>query len=546
MFSPLYDENNNYKFIEKIYFKDSIEVIKSGKWKGYIQTPNYLQVFTTSLTKTDKRFKAKFGSALENILISDIKSTEIGDDSKIQVEIPETETIIGHDIIVENSHIESTTLRSDVFVENSIILSGNLYSNVRTSAWLSVDDKGFSQGKSQLGDADNLYNFEGDNVKIIDFYFEGNEFVWITLENIIFNVDKYRWITLRGFTGNKSQLIGATRSKVFRIEEVKDNLIKIRNPFLYYNDYNIENGTNFNKDQIQIAKQSMLLKGLEGDNIKCSNSDSKQFGNNLFSNSLSFSEIENNWYYKSLDINPSLYTSSFDGTNGLKAIFSTSNQVYKKIHQKYDFRPFVNYTFELNYMVKNTSNSVVLFQVYFDGVPAIDNGTIDIIGDSSGIFTFSYNQFEDKEVEVSVEIQGSNTDTTICYGVINSLVITNKPQDETYEFYYGWASPSTFNGGDFYGNFDSIWNAGNFRKGEFNGQWFGSEENNQWNGNVWVETLPFNNKYQVIVYLDSIIKTINNETQILGGASVEVGDFVYLNFNSIFNSGAIEETFGGH
>ncbi len=547
MFSPLNTDDANYGFIEKIYFKDSIEVIKSGTYKGHIQIPNYLQVFNTSLTKTDKKFKAKFNSALENLLITDIVSTAIGDDSKIQVEIPTNETVIGHDIIVENSQIETSTLRKDVFVENSIFLSGKLYSNVRTSAWLSVDDKGFSHGQSQIGDADNSFEFEGNNVKIIDFYFEGNDFIWIQLENIIFNVDKYRWITLRGFTGNKSQLIGATRSRVFRIEEVQDNLIKIRNPFLYYDEYNIENGTNFNKDRIQIAKQSMLLKGLEGDNIKCSNSDAHQFGNNTFANSLAFGETTDNWYYKTTDVNTSLFTTSADGTNGLKAKFTTANEVYKKVYQKYEFKSFVNYTFDLNYLAQNSVNTSVQFQVYFDGVPVItNNGLINTVGTTQNKFTFTYSQFEDKEVEVAIEIKGSNSSNNPCYGVVKSLVITNKPQDETYDFYYGWASPSAFNGGDFYGDFNSIWNAGNFRKGNFNGKWFGSEENHEWNGKVWVETIPSNNRYEVRVYLDLSTRIIDNVPQLLGGASVDVGDYVYVNFNSVFNNGVIEETFGGH
>ena len=37
-------------------------------------------------------------------------------------------------------------------------------------------------------------------------------------------------------------------------------------------------------------------------------------------------------------------------------------------YQKYDFKAFVNYTFDLNYYVTNSVNTSVQYQVYFDGV----------------------------------------------------------------------------------------------------------------------------------------------------------------------------------
>ena len=545
MFSPLSTDFDNYSYIEKMYLKDSVEIIKTGSHKSYVQIPNYLQLFNTSLSKSVKQFSGTFTSALQNLVISDITPTTVGDNSMIQVNLPNTTTIIGHDIVVENSLIKTPTFRKDVYIEDSIFLSGILYSNIRTSAWLNIDEHGFSNGNSQIGDANNLYNFEGDNVKILNYLFEGTDYVWIVLENIILNVNKYHWISLRGFTGNKSQLIGATRSRFFRIEEVQDNLIKIRNPFLYYNDYNIESGTNFNSDRLQIAQQTMLLKGLEGSNVKVINSDALQFANNTFSNSIVSGITTNNWYYSISDTNTSLYSTASNGTNGLKATFTNAHEIYKKIHQTYTFQANTNYNFTLDYYAYNSNNTNVSYQVYIDGVAMINNGLINIIGVSNGKFNFVYNHFETKTVDVIIDIIGNNSSTNPCYAIVNDFVITNSPSDIPYNFYYGMASPSTFNGGDFYGNFNSIWNGGNFRNGNFNGEWYGSEENAEWNGKVWVETTPTPTSYQVVITLDYVTKIIDDVTEILGGASVEVGDFIYLNFNSVFNSGTIKETFGG-
>lgn len=538
LFSPLTTQLDNLKFIEKIYFKDYIEVIKTGNYIGYIQIPNYLQIFNTSLSKTGNKFKANFNSALENLYLQDIISTSFDDDSKIIVDLQNSiSKTIAHDIISINSDIEASPLRTIDYVENSIFLSGKLLSNLRTGSWLSIDDKGFSHGKSQLGSLDRLSTFNGDFTKIIDFYFEGNEFIWIQLENILFNVDKYRWITLRGFSGNKSQLIGSTRSKVFRIEEVSNNLIKIRNPFLYYD---------FNKDLLTIQKQSMYIKGLEGINIKCSTSDQKQLFNNQFLTSISNQQISNNWYYKSIDIGSTYNTNS--GTHGIKSLFTiTGKENYKPIYQNYEFKINVNYNFEIKYEVKNITNSIVNIEVYMDG-SLIKKQVITIIGITSNSFNFNWIQFEDSTSELSIKITGSNNtdNSNNVYGIVKEITILNSPKDDLFEFYYGWASVSTFNGGDFYGDFNSIWNAGNFKSGNFNGLWFGSEENRAWNGNVFVETIPFNNRYLTTVYLDKQNKLIDNKIEIIGGASVQLGDLIFLEFNSIFNNETIINTFGGH
>ncbi len=546
--SPFINDSDNYAFIEKIYLKPAVEIIKSGTYKGYIQIPNYLQVFNTTLNKTDKKFNATFNSPIENLFISDVISSNIDDNSSISIDISNQENVIAHDIMVENSQIQTPTLRKDVYVDNSIFLSGKLFSNVRTSSWLNIDDKGFSNNTSQIGDENNLFTFDGDNVKIKNVAFEGNEYLWIEFDNIVFNVDKYRYITLRGFTGDKSQLIGATRSRVFRIEEVKNNLIKIENPFLYYNDYEI-NGTNFSIDKLQISKQTMLLKQLFGDNVKCSLSDSKQLLNNTFSDSLFIDETLLGWYYKSNESGLKYETAS-NGTNGLKATFvSTTNTTpnYKKLYQKYDFKAFVQYDFELKYRVTNVPNSNATFNIYFDGVLYNPNNNfINNFGFNSATIPFSYYDFEDKTVEIAIEILGSNPSSNKIEAIIESIEIVSKLSNETKEFYYGWASPAAFNGGDFYGDFNTIWNAGNFRNGNFNGKWFGSEENRAWNGNVWVESITLDNSYLINITLSETTKLVNDEQVNLGGASVEVGDYIYLKFNSVFKDGKIYESYGGY
>ncbi len=539
LFSPFLSDDLSYGFIEKAHLKDSVELIKDGDWKGYIQIPNYSQLFNTTLSKSLNSFEGNFTSPLMNLLVSDIQSTGVGDASKIQIDLPLDERVLAHDIMVENSQIQSSTLRSDVYTENSIFLSGVLYAGARTTPWLNVDDRGFSNGESRIGDIDNPYVFYGDNSQIIDVFFEGYEYVWIQLENIIFDVEQYRWITLRGFTGSKSQLIGSTRSKVFRIEEVKDNLIKIRNPFVYYNDYG-GNGTSFNKDRLSIANQTMYLKGLEGDNVKCSSSDAKQLGNFDFTNALSTVQTTGNWYYKT-ETATNLYTVAQNGDNGLKASFVsiTPPKLYKTIYQKYDFKLFTSYDFEVSYDTFNSVNTFVTLEISIDGVLLV-NETITTTGSSGHTKTFSYTQLEEKEVEVSLRIIGSNNG--IANLVVNNIKITNSPEDEAKVFNYGWASPSAFNGGDFYGEFNSIWNAGNFRGGEFNGQWFGSEENRAWNGKVLMESRRTGDLFTVLTHLEDLV--IDGENA--GNVSVEIGDLIYLKFASFFNNGEIVETFDAH
>lgn len=95
------------------------------------------------------------------------------------------------------------------------------------------------------------------------------------------------------------------------------------------------------------------------------------------------------------------------------------------------------------------------------------------------------------------------------------------------DFDYAYISKSCFNGGDFYGIFDSIWNSGNFRNGQFgdtslvNSQWFAGNENYTWTGGIFinVENNLESSKFTIKLDVDNI--------------AVDLKDLVYVKVNPL-------------
>lgn len=365
------------KLVKSYYINDNIDVLLYGDYIGNFTIPNYLQMFSFTFNKTYNNVALNFNSVATNLYLNNI----ISDDNSSYVSVnlgTATPSLFAIDIMVNNSYITSTNVNN--WIEESIFLSGRTDRRWVSGAWLNKDNKGFSNGKSQFGNATMLPIFEGEPTKIIDIEFEGIEYLWVQLDNVIQNVDKFRYITLRGFTGNKSNLIGSTRSNVFRIQEVDSNWIKIKNPFKYYYGLNSTNNSpylkDFNVDELQIQKQSMVVKDASiGSDVKINS----------------------------------------NGTNFL--------------------------------------------------------------------------------------------------------------------FEYGWASVSAWNGGDFYGTFNSVWNAGNFMSGNFNGKWFGSPESPNWQGEISLNVEDLGNKFLLtLTEFDNFVRE---------------QDLVYVKFNSTFNNTTLIDTLEG-
>lgn len=230
---------------EALFFKPSITIINNN-----VVIPAYTQLFNTSLTKSENVFESHFSDKIKNVLISNIKPKNVVDPSIVEIA---SSSVIAHDIMVSESKVIASRYDKNSWIENSIILSGQIFSNLRTTSVLNLDSKGFSNNKNtSIGDSTNSYIFEGDNTEILNVYFDTNRYLWIEMKNLLFNTDKYRYITLRGFNGKNSTMIGNTRSIPHRILEVKNNLIKIANPFVI--------DPNFNFDYLTLQSQNMLLK----------------------------------------------------------------------------------------------------------------------------------------------------------------------------------------------------------------------------------------------------------------------------------------------
>jgi hypothetical protein len=523
---------NALKFVQKYYIKENIQVMLEGRFKSSIIIPDYLQLFSTTFNKSENQVSARFNSSIQNMYISNVIGDNLTDFSNITVDLgSEPEGLFAHDLMVFNSYITTPNNRPKDWLRNNIFVSGKTDRTWKSGVWLNLDETGFSNGESQFGDENIINLFDGENSKIIDIFFEGEKYLWIELETIIDNVDIYRYITLRGFTGNKAQLIGTTRSNAFRILEVDNNLIKIKNPFLEYQGIlGKDFFNNFNNDELLIQKQEMILKGLYGINLKACDSDAKNFNNNDFTLSLSNDATESTWYQtpptptgkRNWYINNNKLVGTFGGT--------TVGGDIKVIAQDYKFKKGVEYTVSFKFTFYKTPTGYGNITFYLNPND-LDSYTLetfdetDIISNTELSFTF----IPDKDYETF----GFDANLSYMSISIDEINVETEVVDTTYEFDYGYASVSCFNGGNFYGDFNTVWNAGDFRNGTFlsDGKWFGSDENYSYNGLVPVVSEKTDTKYQITVGLDIDF--------------VQDGDFIRLDYASIFTQQELKELFSG-
>lgn len=519
-------DGEKIKFVQTYYLRNNTQLMPEGTYKSSIIIPDYLQIFTNTFIKTNNQITATFNSVLENTYISNVIGDGFTDVSNITVDLGNSSNsqLFVHDIMVDNSFITTPSYRPNDWLNNNVFISGKTDRTWRSGIWLNLDKEGFSKGKSQFGDTNIINNFEGDNSKIIDIFFEGEDYLWIELENIIFNVDKHRYINLRGFTGNKAQIIGSTRSKAFRILEVDNNLIKIKNPFKEYQGINAKDYfNNFNKDYFNTQSQEMILKGLYGSNIKACFSDIRTFDNNNFISPLDVGLTYDNWFQY-----PSPSGNWYISNNQLIAspTIGGNNNI---LRQRYNFIKGVEYEITIKH------SYVYTLLGGFSMTIQLDNGTsdkVDIVTYTDVDFFLNPNEVSFKftpdknheEFAIKINIGYQNM-------IIDSIDIVSEVLDSIFNFEYAYASVSAFNGGDFYGNFNTIWNSGNFRDGNFleTGKWFGSDENYTYNGSTIVSSKKIDTKYEITVGLD--IETFS------------IGDFIRIDYSSIFINGDLVNTY---
>jgi len=489
--STISTEINKLTFIQDRYILENYQVLNEGDFQNYILIPDYLQIFNFTFTKTEYELLAFMQSELMNAYIQDVISDF--NLSRMEIELSNNESsLFAHDIMVSNSYITTPQIRINDYLSNNIFLSGKTDRKWLTGAWLNLDDKGFSNGVSQFGAIqetndilDVEIQFNGEFSKIKNIFFEGENYIWVELDTILFDIDKYRYLTLRGFTGNKSKLIGAETSNVFRIVDIDNNFIKIKNPFKLYSGITPKDYfNNFNMDQLQIRSQTMSIfnsdVGIEG--------------------------------------------GAFYNVSELDILYGTVWREYAGL--------------------ENSKPGRLLTGPYLGGFPKIDDETYYQI----------MNELEPNSGEILRGVVNGGGFNGVAmfhfleYGTQDPSTIPNSPtQYENYrfgqelllslilkksiKFDYGYASPSSWNGGDFYGEMNSIWNAGTFKNGTFNGLWFGSTESYGWEGIVNLNTENLGNKYLLTLDLNNV--------------SVQEDDLIYVKFSSIFFEGVLKNILPG-
>jgi hypothetical protein len=490
--STITNNKNKLTFIQNKYLLESRQILNDGDFSGYIVIPDYLQIFNFSLTKTDNELLAFFQSEFINAYVQDVISNN--NTSRIEVNLGIADvSLFAHDIMVNNSYITTPTTRVNDYLSNNIFLSGKTDRPWRTGAWLNLDEKGFSNGYSEFGSIQTNTDgtlqietpFDGGFSKIVNIYFEGENYLWVELDEILFDIDKYRYITLRGFTGNKSKLIGAEASNVFRIVDIDNNFIKINNPFKFYSGITPKDYfSNFNMDQLQLRTQTM----------------------SIFNTSVG---IEQGAFYS----------------------ISELDVLYGSIWREYAG-------------LENPRSGRIGVDPYTGGIPKISDedyyeimnelepGSGDVLrsvvegGGFDGIGLMHFLEYGTQEPST---IPGSLTaHENYRFG---EEVLLNKILEKEILFEYGYASPSAWNGGDFYGEMNSVWNAGTFKNGNFNGLWYGSTESYGWEGIVGLTTENLGTSY--LLTLD------------LNNASVLENDLVYVKFSSIFFDSELKDVLEG-
>jgi len=248
--TPLYeDDQTKLSFLKQNIVSSSLDVIDdvNAENAGTVVSTDRAQVFDRSAIGTSSTLELNSVNIINTMYFNNINNINYIGSNDIS------------DLVIVNSTLNSVSNTSAKLI-NSLIYSGNINININACGWLNYDEIGFCNADS------NFYgnNFNGGYSRIINYYIEDNqEYLWIELEKNIENVNIFQYIYLRGFSGNKANVIGSSFSQPFRIQDISSNLIKIRNPFKLYSSNNIiydkKYKIKFSKSNLNVFKQTMLL-----------------------------------------------------------------------------------------------------------------------------------------------------------------------------------------------------------------------------------------------------------------------------------------------
>lgn len=253
------------RYIQRVYLNDGVQMMYSGDFSGKVSIPDYLQVFTLSFTKGFYDSVIDITSPLEHVYLRDVTSADYT--SRVSINLGTADaSAFALGIMVDNSYVTTPTTRLKDWMERSTVLSGKTDRNWKNGAWLNLDKRGFNNAVSSFGDDSHSRTFEGEYTNIVAVFFETDQALWIQLSEPLNTLRVNDYMLLRGFTGNKSLVIGAERSQAFKVLKIDGDFVKIRNPFAYFSGIGSGNPyfKDFNKDFLQVRKQTMLVKDVSG------------------------------------------------------------------------------------------------------------------------------------------------------------------------------------------------------------------------------------------------------------------------------------------
>lgn len=222
---------------------------------GTVIFDDTLQAYSRSANGVNNTITLNNVSSLNTILLNNVSGVNYTGG----VDIYDI-TVINSNVNSTNSSDNSTSVQYKIL--NSLFLSGSTNIPLKDSGWLNKDDRGFPYANSTL----NAIAFIGDWSEIIDIDIDPTDnsvfILYLTQPLKDLNVNQYIW--LRGFSGNKSNVIGSAYSKGFRVIKIHQNVVYIKNPFKYYNAENIifdkAYRTKFDSNELLEYKQTLNLR----------------------------------------------------------------------------------------------------------------------------------------------------------------------------------------------------------------------------------------------------------------------------------------------
>lgn len=439
-------------FIRKVYLKENNDIINNNIIFDY-----YSQIFTTS-------FEAIKPLKLETKTLNYVHLSNINENNKSYVK-----TDYASNIVCYNSDIKGYDTNS--ILENNIFISG--YTNMKweSGIWLNLDENGFSNGYSKI---DN--DFNGKYQKILRYDID-NDYIWISLENVLTDIKKYSYVNLRGFTGKYSKLIGTTRSKVFRIEDIDSNNIKIRNPFKYFNDFNV--------DTLLLQEQTMKLLKVNNNDVRLGKPKNVNFKDSQFDAGYLSDNILEDGFWANIDLSNT--TNKWVAYNGY--VKSDGGSEYTSVlSQSFIFNKNYEYKLKIDCLSATKkfyteSETTLNLNIYLNLDK--DNMRIIPVTISKGINEYTFTTTEEYSTIsfIAYYVRSGNIPgflgTVILDSIDIELLTINNISD--IKFDYAYLSNSSFDGGYLNGDCNTIFNAG-YMNGNFSGEWFGHKEHYGYEG----------------------------------------------------------------